>query len=525
MLNVPTKEQFFIEAIRHFCSSLDITTALRRLFDYLSVVMPLDYLTIGVMELELKRFRQIAETTAKYSIYVNDNYIVHDKIIEFSRSWGEYKPTFFNDVAADDNLKYSLDGHSPHLREMFADKKISSLNLRLLIDGAWIGSINMLASGVNQYTQEHADLLEPLQEPFALVLSNCLQFQEVVRLQEVLTEDNRHLRQELQETSNEVIGKNHGLKNVMEIAAQTAPRENPVLLLGETGTGKEVIANAIHYSSPRRNKPFVTVNCGAIPDSLIDSELFGHEKGAFTGAVKQKRGRFERADRGTIFLDEIGELPPKAQVRLLRVIQNKEIERVGGTETLPVDIRIIAATHRDLSVMVEKNEFREDLYYRLNVLPIVIPPLRQRKIDIPEFVRHFLDKKAKELKLKQIPKLAPGTLEPLIAYGWPGNVRELENVVERALIRYRGGLLSLDDFLSPQDQAKNNIGPDPLQIPPFDQMVKEYILQALRHTGGKISGENGAATLMGMHPNTLRGKMKKLELLSPKNRLRSRKNP
>ena len=213
-----------------------------------------------------------------------------------------------------------------------------------------------------------------------------------MRIQEILAEDNRNLRLELQESSNEVIGKDHGLKDVMEIVAQTAPRENPVLLLGETGRGKEVIANEIHYSSPRRYKPFVKVNCGAIPESLMDSELFGHEKGAFTGATGRKRGRFERANEGTIFLDEIGELSLKAQVRLLRVIQNKEIERVGGTKTLPVDIRIIAATHRDLSSMVERNEFREDLYYRLNVLPIMIPPLRQRKIDIPELV-HYLSKK------------------------------------------------------------------------------------------------------------------------------------
>jgi len=220
-------------------------------------------------------------------------------------------------------------------------------------------------------------------------------------------------------------------------------------LLGETGTGKEVFANAIHYSSPRKNGPFIKVNCGAIPETLLDSELFGHEKGAFTGAVSQKRGRFERANKGTIFLDEIGELPAPAQVRLLRVLQTKEIERVGGATSIPVDVRIISATNRNLQEMIASGRFREDLWFRLNVFPIMIPPLRQRREDIPALVHHLIERKSKELKLTGRPVLAPGAIDRLMAHEWPGNVRELENMIERSLIQHRGaGALSFETLFA-----------------------------------------------------------------------------
>ncbi len=220
----------------------------------------------------------------------------------------------------------------------------------------------------------------------------------------------------------------------MHKVRQVATINSPVLLLGETGVGKDVIANAIHYSSTRSGNPIITVNCGAIPESLIDSELFGHEKGAFTGAISQRRGRFERADSGTIFLDEIGELPLQVQVKLLRVLQNREFERVGGTETIRPDIRIIAATNRNLEQMVNEKKFREDLWFRLNVFPIYVPPLRARKEDIPELAHHFVEIKSVELKLPAFPKISSKAMGLLTSYDWPGNVRELQNVVERELI-------------------------------------------------------------------------------------------
>jgi transcriptional regulator with GAF, ATPase, and Fis domain len=301
----------------------------------------------------------------------------------------------------------------------------------------------------------------------------------------------------------------------MEMVRQVAPLNNTVLLMGETGTGKEVIANSIHFASPRKDGPFIKVNCGAIPESLIDSELFGHEKGAFTGAVSEKRGRFERANGGTIFLDEIGELPPQAQVRLLRVLQQREIERVGGDRVIPIDVRVIAATHRNLESMVSENRFREDLWFRLNVFPIIIPPLRQRKDDVPALTRHFVEQKSRELGIAVSPAIAPGALERLKNYSWPGNVRELENLVERELIRHRGGQLRFDSLLpreggSEMPPVTEIINNGPLNL---DEAMSLHISKVLTMTKGKIHGPGGAAELLGINPNTLRGRMSKLGLL------------
>jgi DNA-binding NtrC family response regulator len=337
---------------------------------------------------------------------------------------------------------------------------------------------------------------------------------EVLRLKDMLADDNRYLFAELRSAlGEEIVGADFGLKDVMRMVRQVAPLDSPVLLLGETGTGKEVIANAIHYSSPRKDGPFIKVNCGAIPETLLDSELFGHEKGAFTGAISQKRGRFERADRGTIFLDEIGELPAQAQVRLLRVLQTKEIERVGGTSPIVVDIRIISATHRDLQEMIASGRFREDLWFRLNVFPITIPPLRQRREDIPALLHHLMERKSKELKLAERPELAPGVLDRFMAYDWPGNVRELENLIERALIQSRGGALSFETLFETQIPASHEVirgeGQNSTLLS-LDEMTVQHIRQALQMAGGKINGPGGAAQLLGLHPNTLRTKMSKL---------------
>jgi transcriptional regulator with GAF, ATPase, and Fis domain len=288
------------------------------------------------------------------------------------------------------------------------------------------------------------------------------------------------------------------------------------LLLGETGTGKELLANAVHASSPRREGPFVKVNCGGLPESLLDSELFGHEKGAFTGAISRKRGRFERAHGGTIFLDEIGELPHEAQVKLLRVLQHREIERVGGAETLPVDVRIISATHRNLEKMVAQGAFREDLWFRLNVFPVMIPPLRQRPQDIAPLVDYLITRKRREMKIAKKVYVPAGTLEKMKSYHWPGNVRELQNQVERSLIMAQASSsqeLSLD--LNPAGAPISKAGPmatDSQAVLPFDQAVTRIILEALEKSNGKVIGAGGAAELLQLHPSTLRGKMRKLDI-------------
>jgi len=363
-----------------------------------------------------------------------------------------------------------------------------------------------------KYTEEHKHLFSLLNEPFAIAFINYMRYCEVLRLKDILADDNQYLQEELrQQTGEEIVGSNFGLKQVMEMVRQVAPLNSPVLLLGDTGTGKEVIATAIHNLSPRRNGPFIKVNCGAIPESLMDSELFGHEKGAFTGALFQKRGRFERAHGGTIFLDEIGELTHGAQVRLLRVIQEKEIERVGGIGTQQVDIRVIAATHRNLEVMLADGKFREDLYFRLKVFPVVIPPLRERRADVPALIQHFMMKKAREMGLVEIPTLTPGVLDKLMNYAWPGNVRELQNAVERALILSQGKPLSFDDIGEPAKKiAPTMIVMNNEHAGSLGQAISQHILRALETTGGRVGGVKGAAKLLQMNPSTLRTKMRKL---------------
>jgi transcriptional regulator with GAF, ATPase, and Fis domain len=389
----------------------------------------------------------------------------------------------------------------------------SSALVQLLdVEGQRLGALVLLAQGRDVFSDTHARLFSFLKEPFAIALSNTLKHQEVLRLKDLLADDNRYLHRELLHLSgDQIIGAEFGLKEVMNMVRQVAPLNSPVLLLGETGVGKDVIANAIHYSSPRKAGPFVKVNCGAIPETLLDSELFGHEKGAFTGAISRKRGRFERAERGTIFLDEIGELPPPAQIRMLRVLQYKELERVGGSHPLSLDIRLIAATNRNLEEMVREKRFREDLWFRLNVFPILIPPLRNRREDIPALIHHFVERKSRELKIPGPPPLASGVIDRLKAYDWPGNVRELENLVERALILSQGAPMTFDDLF--RGEVKTGVSPlsgPESKILKLDALISSHICRVLEMTNGKVHGKGGAADLLGINPSTLRYRMNQL---------------
>jgi transcriptional regulator with GAF, ATPase, and Fis domain len=309
-----------------------------------------------------------------------------------------------------------------------------------------------------------------------------------------------------------VIGAEFGLAGVMALVRRVAPLESPVLLLGETGSGKEVIARALHLASARSQGPLVPVACGAIPETLLDCELFGHEKGAFTGALHRMQGRFERAAGGTLFLDEIGELHEDAQVKLLRVLQDRQFERVGGETTLTADVRVIAATHRNLGRMVREGRFREDLWYRLNVFPIPIPPLRQRREDIPALVHYFVRTKARQLHLDQVPEVRDEDLERLQAYAWPGNVRELQNIIERALILHRQGALHFPDLQ--RDGSVSTSASEDAQaaapVWPLDDVARAHIQRALQQTHGRIAGPHGAARLLRVNPNTLRSRMRRL---------------
>ena len=319
--------------------------------------------------------------------------------------------------------------------------------------------------------------------------------------------ENIALREELGKTSmfEEVIGTSSALQMALARAAKVAPTESTVLILGETGTGKELIARAIHKRSKRSERPFISVNCAAIPASLIMSELFGHEKGAFTGALQRRAGRFELAEGGTLFLDEIGDLPMETQIALLRVLQEREFERVGGSEVLRADVRVIAATNRDLQVAIAEGAFRNDLYYRLNVFPITVPPLRERKEDVPLLVNYFVDRYAKRAG-KKIKHIQKRSLDVLQEYSWPGNVRELQNVIERSLI-----ITETNEFSIDKSWVANE--PQP-RIPALGQTLDERkrIEAALAQSSGKISGPNGAAVMLGIPASTLESKIRSLRI-------------
>ena len=336
-------------------------------------------------------------------------------------------------------------------------------------------------------------------------------YKEIAELKAALEKENLILKgHPLEEIVNgEIVGKGQPISYAVEKARQVAGSTATVLLEGETGVGKELFANLIHSLSLRSNMPLVKVNCGALPAELIEDELFGHEKGAFTGAVQPRKGRFELANHGTIFLDEIGELPLSLQPKLLRVLQNGEFERIGGQQTIKVDVRIISATNKDLEKETNNGRFREDLYYRLNVFPITIPPLRKRKEDIPLLVTYFLERIAKEHG-KIIENISKADLNRLCSYAWPGNIRELKNVIERSVISSTTGTLKLD-WWTHHAVSDNNQSPIQSGVS-LEKIEKEHILRILNECNWKINGNNGAAEKLSMHPNTLRSRMKKLNL-------------
>jgi transcriptional regulator with GAF, ATPase, and Fis domain len=496
---------FFKQATLLICSSLEVEIALARCREYVARYIPADEIYLNIYEPQLGGLRYVARAGATGGQRLDQCIKLPEPIIRSIESGQRLM----------DYLVINQPHSDPVGRIIVAGLGLgetSFIALRLKIEGQRLGVVDLFAHGPNRYTDTQARLFALLREPFAIAMANALTHQQVVRLKEQLISDNRYLSGELLSRSGDrVIGADNGLKEVMDRVNQVAQLNNTVLLLGETGTGKEVIANAIHRRSPRRNQPFIKVNCGAMPESLIDSELFGHEKGAFTGAVKKKRGLFERAHQGTIFLDEIGELPPWAQVRLLRVLQTREIERVGGSPPIKLDIRVIVATHRDLQQMVHSGDFREDLWFRINAFPIRIPALRQRSSDIAELVPYFVEKKSREFGIQKIPRIAPGAVQRLMTYHWPGNVRELENTVERALIQHRQGPLYFNRVGEPQSA-------DPLSISfqtntqpmTLDQATRNHIEHVLAMARGRINGKGGAAEMLGLHPNTLRNRMNKL---------------
>ena len=307
----------------------------------------------------------------------------------------------------------------------------------------------------------------------------------------------------------QIIGNSSALESVLAQVQQVAPTDSTVLIQGETGTGKELIARAIHNLSARCGRPFIKLNCAAIPFDLLESELLGHEKGAFTGAIAQKIGRFELADKGTLFLDEVGDIPPALQPKLLRILQEQEFERLGGTRTLQVDVRLVAATNRDLAEMVKENEFRSDLYYRLNVFPIPLPPLRERREDIPALVEHFVEIYARRMN-KQIEHISSETMSALVSYQWPGNIRELQNFIERSAILTSGNVLH-----PPLASLQRAVETEPSEPTTLEEAERSHIRKILEQARWVVSGPNGAAARLGIKRSTLYFRMQKLGISRP----------
>ena len=350
--------------------------------------------------------------------------------------------------------------------------------------------------------------LEVVATQAATILRSAQLYDDVRALTDRLEQENAYLERAVREEGHfaSIVGSSTALRGVMDVVNRVASTDTTVLLSGETGTGKELIARAIHDRSPRAQHPMIKVNCGAIPPGLIESEFFGHERGAFTGAHQRRIGSFELADRGTLFLDEVGELTPDTQVRLLRVLQDKEFQRVGGSRPIRVDVRLIAATNRNLATEVSEGRFRSDLYYRLNVLHIGLPPLRERRTDIPALAEHFAAMFARKLG-KPFAGISPSGMDLLVRYEWPGNIRELQNVIERACVLSHGSRIDIAD---PAEVAGNGKLGSSLEL---DAVEREHIYRVLESTGWRIEGPAGAAALLGLNPSTLRSRMKKLHVV------------
>jgi formate hydrogenlyase transcriptional activator len=393
--------------------------------------------------------------------------------------------------------------------------------------GRTFGTLNLASRRLDVFSDQDIELVQQVAAQIAIAVENALAFKQIDALKDKLAEEKLYLEEEIRSAFNfeEIVGDSPAIRRALAQVELVAPAGTTVLILGETGTGKEVIARAVHNLSPRKERTFVKVNCAAIPSGLLEAELFGHERGAFTGAINQKIGRFELADRGTLFLDEIGDIPLELQPKLLRVLQEQEFERLGSNRTQRVDVRVVAATNRDLARLVADREFRSDLYYRLNVFPIQIPSLRERREDVPLLVRYFVQNFSRRLN-KTVEYVPAEAMDALVNYAWPGNIRELENLIERAVLLSPGKELRvpLSELKASTLSANGNVAPDlslfspsPSAVPitTLEEAERQHILRALRQTEWRIAGPKGAAAILGMKRTTLQARMRKLGIRRP----------
>jgi formate hydrogenlyase transcriptional activator len=426
---------------------------------------------------------------------------------------------------------------APQIRHAHIDGLRSGCIIPLIAHDRSLGTLDIASRSENAFTQKDAELLTLVAKQIAIAVENALAYREISQLKDKLAQEKLYLEEEIRTEMNfdQIVGDSSALKQVLELVETVAPSDSTVLLLGETGTGKELIARAIHDHSRRRTRTFVKLNCAAIPTGLFESELFGHEKGAFTGAISQKIGRLELADEGTLFLDEVGDVPLEIQPKLLRALQEREFERLGSTRTKKVDVRLVAATNRDLESMIANREFRSDLYYRLNVFPIRIPPLRERREDIPRLAQYFTQKFAQKME-KQIEAIAVPDMRALSEWDWPGNVRELGNFIERAVILTRGRTLNAplselrrlcnekstptitrqgqEEIARIVTQTINALEVRKSVADEYANKQREEIVQALKECKGRVGGADGAAARLGINRTTLLSRMRKLGIHS-----------
>jgi formate hydrogenlyase transcriptional activator len=430
-------------------------------------------------------------------------------------------------------LRRNLDKEKESSTErLLAEQGVRSICVApLIVGGKSIGTLNLASNRADEYSDADGELLQEVANQVALAVENMKAYEEIRALHAKLEKENVYLREEIRSEYNfrEIVGSSAPLREVLENVARVAPLDSTVLIYGETGTGKELIARAIHDLSNRKNRALVKLNCSAISAGLVESELFGHMRGAFTGALERHVGRFELADGGTLFLDEVSELPLETQVKLLRVLQEGEFEPVGSNKTIQANVRIIAATNRNLEEWVAAGRFRSDLFYRLNVFPVELPPLRNRRSDIPLLVSFFLERFANKFGRK-FDAVQKETMDLLMDYAWPGNIRELQNIIERAVVLTAGSVLAVDPAFLSGTSAAGKIRPSSSVAPPssdlqvavkrarsaetsfpsLDQMERDHIIAALNRSAGVIDGPKGAARILNLHPNTLRSRMNKL---------------
>jgi formate hydrogenlyase transcriptional activator len=486
-------------------SHRDLRALFRDLTGRLQEVVRFDYLSLVLYDGATNMMRRhILETSDPSPIEVRSSLPVDGGPAGWV--WQTQQPLIISDVTKETRWPRFL---------KLVDGRVNSLcALPLTTARQRLGTLSFGSRQFAAYDTADVDFLQLVANHVAVAVENALAFDEIEVLKNKLHQEKVYLEEEVRTEHDfgEIVGQSAALRRVLKQVEAVAPTDSSVLILGETGTGKELIARALHDLSPRRERTFVKLNCAAIPTGLMESELFGHEKGAFTGAIMQKIGRFELAHQGTLFLDEVGDIPPELQPKLLRALQEHEFERLGSTRTVRVDVRLVAATNRDLTQMVAEGRFRSDLYYRLNVFPVMLPPLRERREDIPMLARHFTQQFALQMG-RQIETIPAAVMDALVRYPWPGNIRELQNVIERAVILSPGPELHIPaGALQPGAAPAGK--PEGAAVTLADA-EREHLLRALRAAHWVLRGPNGAAARLGMKRSTLQWKMKKLGILRP----------